>query len=221
MVSDPTPDGDGRATDADTTWATLFARAAAVAPSEAAVRESVAQSDVDEPAESGGDETTPPTDPHEPAPTRVVAAPAVLVADLFRDGPERTALDRLREHSWTTLVASDPLLDAAEGAIRRLAGSADDRLAADWRRRVERWRERVVHPAGDDPTLGSAYRGGAMHVLSADGRLTSAAGGRAVRARVETSVREPAAFARLFDAEGLYEHAVGGAYEGPDRDPRA
>jgi hypothetical protein len=42
-----------------------------------------------------------------------------------------------------------------------------------------------------------------------------------VRDRVETSVREPAAFARLFDPVGLYEHAVGGTYGGPDRDPRA
>ncbi|ESS05716.1 MAG: hypothetical protein A07HB70_02196 [uncultured archaeon A07HB70] len=60
-----------------------------------------------------------------------------------------------------------------------------------------------------------------MHVLTTDERVTSAAGGTALRARVETSAREPAAFARLFDPASLYEHAVGGTYEGPDRDPRA
>lgn len=220
-MSDPTPDGDGRATDANPTWAALFARAAVVAPTEAAIRESVAASDADGTEESDGDETASPTDPREPAPTRVVAAPAVLVADLFRDGPERAALDRLREHSWTTLVASDPLLDAAEEAIRRLAGGADDRLAADWRRRVERWRERVVHPAGDDPTLGSAYRGGAMHVLSLDDRLTTADAGAALRGRVAVSVREPVAFGAVFDPTSLYAAVGGGEYPGPDREPRA
>ena len=199
------------------TWGALFKRAAAVGPDEAAVATATE-------GEEGGGAKPPgaaPDAPRDPAPTRVVAAPAVFVADLFRDGPARAALDPLRAHSWTTLVASDPLLDAAERAVARLAGDVDPALAADWRTRVEAWHESVVHPPGDDPTLGSAYRGGAMHVLSTDARLTSAAGGTEVRARVETSIREPSAFARLFDAEGLYEHAVGGTYEGPDRDPRA
>jgi hypothetical protein len=199
------------------TWAALFDRAAAVGTDRAAVERAVAATE-----RAGSDDpAVDPDRPRDPAPTRVVAAPAVLVADLFLDGPERAALDPLRAHSWTTLVASDPLLDAAACAVADLATGADDALAADWRATAAGWRERVVHPAGDDPTLGSAYRGGAMHVLSADDRLTSAAGGVAVRDRVETSVREPAAFARLFDPEGLYEHAVGGRYEGPDRDPRA
>jgi hypothetical protein len=211
-VSDTDRVGDAPA------WGALFARAAAVDPSDAAIREAVTASDASGPA--GENDTEPPTTPRDPAPARVVAAPAVLVADLFGDGPARAALDALREHSWTTLVASDPLLDAAEAATRRLAGDDDDTLAADWRAKVAGWRERVVHPADDDPTLASAYRGGAMHVLSTDERLTSPAGGAAVRGRVETSVREPAAFARLFDPAGLYEHAVGGTYEGPDRDPR-
>lgn len=213
-MSDPKSDraGDGP------TWSDLFARAAVVAPSDEALREAVAASGTEPGAATA---SAPPDDPRDPAPTRVVAAPAVLVSDLFRDGPERAALDSVREHSWTTLVASDPLLDAAERAVSELAGETDERLATDWRARVEEWRERVVHPAGDDPALGSAYRGGAMHVLSTDDRLTSAAGGTAVRERVETSVREPAAFARLFDPAGLYEHAVGETYEGPDRDPRA
>ncbi|ERH12524.1 MAG: hypothetical protein J07HB67_01544 [halophilic archaeon J07HB67] len=35
------------------------------------------------------------------------------------------------------------------------------------------------------------------------------------------SVREPRAFATLFDPESLYPAVVGGEYPGPDRDPRA
>lgn len=196
-----------------TAWSALFDRAAAVGADGAAVRAAV------EAVETGGadGEASPPRDP---GPTRVVAAPAVLVADLFVDGPARASLDALRAHSWTTLVASDQLLDRAEAAVVRLADDADPALADDWRRTVEAWRERVSHPAGDDPTLASAYRGGAMHILSTDDRLTSPGGGATVRDRVETSVREPAAFAALFDPAGLYGHAVGGEYEGPDRDPR-
>jgi hypothetical protein len=203
-------------TDDPETWGDLFERAAAVGPDEAAI----AAATESENGDGSGTAGPRPDAPRDPASTRVVAAPAVLVADLFLDGPARAALDSLRAHSWTALVASDPLLDAAERAVSRLADDVDPALAADWRTRVEAWREPVVHPPGDDPTLGSAYRGGAMHVLSTDDRLTSAAGGTAVRARVETSVREPAAFAALFDAASLYGHAVGGTYEGPDRDPR-
>ena len=199
------------------TWADLFERAAAVGADEAAVAASTKRGATDD-GDDGGEAVD---TPQEPAATRVAVAPAVLVADLFLGGPARAALDPLRAHSWTTLVASDPLLDTAGAAVANLAADADPDLAADWRTRVKAWRERVVHPPDDDPTLGSAYRGGAMHVLSTDDRITSAAGGTALRARVETSVREPAAFAALFDAEGLYEHAVGDAYEGPDRDPRA
>ncbi|MFB6281079.1 MAG: hypothetical protein ABEH40_03575 [Haloferacaceae archaeon] len=152
------------------------------------------------------------------SPARVVAGADVLAADLLVGGASREALDCLRRHSWTTLVASDPLLADAEATV---AAVADDALAADWRERVEAWRERVEHPAGDHPALASALHGGAMHVLSLDGELTGAAGAVAVRDRVETSVRRPDAFARVFDAEGLYRAAVGGEYPGPDRDPRA
>jgi hypothetical protein len=37
---------------------------------------------------------------------------------------------------------------------------------------------------------------------------------------MQVSVRPPAAFVALFDAESLYEAVVGGEYPGPDRDPR-
>jgi predicted nucleic acid-binding protein len=155
--------------------------------------------------------------PTDPSPARVVADADVLAADLLVGGPARTALDRVREHSWLTLVASDPLLDDAEAVVSTL-GDAD--LARDWRARIERERERVSHPDGDHPALASAYRGGAMHLLTLDDALLSASAGAAVRGRVETSPRHPRAFATLFDAESLYREVAAGEYPGPDRDPR-
>ncbi|WP_380678416.1 DUF7384 family protein [Salinigranum sp. GCM10025319] len=154
----------------------------------------------------------------DPSPARVVADADVLAADLLVGGPSRAALDHLRRHSWTTLVASDALLDDAEAVVER---AADASLAADWRERVEAWREPVDHPDGDHPGLASAYRGGAMHLLSFDDRLASPQAGAALQGRVPLSVRHPHAFATLFDAESLYREVVGGAYPGPDRDPRA
>ena len=157
------------------------------------------------------------SDPSEPSPARVVADADVLAADLLVDGPAREALDALRRHSWTTLVASDPLLADAEAVIAEVA---DPRRAADWRGKLAEWRESVDHPAGDHPALASAYHGGAMHLLSFDEDLTSVAAGAGLRGRVPVSVRDPRAFAAVFDAERLYPEAVGGAYPGPDRDPR-
>jgi len=154
----------------------------------------------------------------ESSPARVVADADVLAADLLCDGGARAALDHLRRHSWTTLVASDPLLADAEAVIASLA---DDGLAADWRERVTDWCEPVTHPADDHPALASAYHGGAMHVLSLDGRLTGPATGVGLADRFDVSVREPGAFAALFDAESLYGVVGGGDYPGPDRDPRA
>lgn len=160
--------------------------------------------------------TDPPADP-EPSPARVVADADVLAADLLVGGPARHALDHVRAHSWVTLVASERLLDDAEAVVSRLA---DDDLAADWRTTVEPVADLVEHPAGDQPALASAAAGGAMHVLSFDERLTSAQAGAAIRSRLETSVRHPDAFARLFDPGSLYRSVVGGDYPGPDRDPR-
>ena len=154
----------------------------------------------------------------DPSPARVVADADVLAADLLVGGPSRAALDHLRRHSWTTLVASDALLDDAEAVVERVA---DASLAADWRARVEAWREPVDHPDGDHPGLASAYRGGAMHLLSFDDRLASPEAGAALQGHVPLSVRHPRAFATLFDAESLYREVVGGSYPGPDRDPRA
>lgn len=154
----------------------------------------------------------------DPSPARIVADADVLAADLFVDGDARRALDIVREHSWLTLVASDRLLDDAEAVISTL-GDAD--LAAAWCDRIEDLREPVEHPVDDHPGLASAYRGGAMHLLSFDERLGSVQAGANLQGRVPLSVRHPKAFATLFDAESLYREVVGGDYPGPDRDPRA
>jgi len=152
------------------------------------------------------------------SPARVVADADVLAADLFVDGDARAALDHVRAHSWLALVASDPLLADAEAVITDLA---DADLAADWRERIEALRERVDHPEGDRPALASALYGDAMHVLTFDDDLQTAAAGAAIRDRVETSVKDPTAFAALFDPESLYGVVADGEYSGPDRDPRA
>lgn len=153
----------------------------------------------------------------EPSPARVVADADVLAADLFVDGDARRAMDEVRKHSWLTLVASDDLLDDAEAVVESL-GDAD--LAADWREKIEDLREPVDQPAGDHPGLASAYQGGAMHLLSFDDRLGSVQAGASLQGRVPLSVRHPKAFVTLFDAASLYQEVVGGAYPGPDRDPR-
>ncbi|KAB1197995.1 MULTISPECIES: PIN domain-containing protein [Haloferax] len=154
----------------------------------------------------------------DPKPTRVVADADVLAADLLVGGASRDALDHLRRHSWTTLVASEALLDDAEAIVSTLA---DETLAADWREKVETWVELVEHPEGDQPALASAYRGGAMHLLTFDDRLTSAKAGAALGGRFPISIRHPKAFATLFSPESLYAEVADDEYPGPDRDPRA
>ncbi|MFC7096962.1 DUF7384 family protein [Halobaculum marinum] len=223
------------------TWATLFDRAAAVGVGVDEVSATLAErrdrnrnraaadgadteTDGDDTADDTADDTTDDADPDrvgdrpEPSPARVVADADVLAADLLVGDAARDALDPLRAHSWTTLVASDALLDDAEAVVERLA---DADLATAWRATVEAWREPVVQPPGDHPALASAYRGGAMHVLSFDDRLTAAGTGAGLTDRFPVSVRDPRAFAALFDAEKLYPEVGDGAYPGPDRDPRA
>lgn len=153
----------------------------------------------------------------EPDPTRVVADPAVLAADLLVGGNTREALDHVRRHSWIELVASDHLLEETE---RLVAALADAELAADHRERLEADRVAVDHPEDDHPALASAYQGRAAHLLSYDERLNSAKAGLSLQPRVSVSVRPPDAFAHLFDPESLYEAAEGGEYPGPDCDPR-
>ncbi|WP_224267914.1 DUF7384 family protein [Haloprofundus salinisoli] len=166
---------------------------------------------------AGADEGPGTTECPEASPARVVADADVLAADLLVGSDSRRALDYLREHSWTTLVASDALLDDAETVVTALA---DADIAADWRAKIETLCEPTEHTDGDHPALGSAYHGGAMHLLTLDPRLQTAQAGATLQRRVSMSVRHPKAFATLFDAESLYREVVGGEYPGPDRDPR-
>ena len=210
-------------------WGALFERAAAVDADEAAVGEALARrrSGGGEPAgddgqgtgDEGGTTVAPADDGHagHERLARVVADADVLAADLLCGGSAREALDLVRAHDWVTLVASEPLLGDAAAVVAALA---DDGLADDWRAAARGLAEVVEHPAGDQPALACAYRGGAVHVLSLDEALRSARAGAAIRARVETSVKHPDAFARLFDPAAMFEVVVGGDYPGPDRDPR-
>jgi hypothetical protein len=196
-------------------WGSLFERAAELDVDERAVREVLESIRTGaEPDADAGPTVSPPADS---SPARVVADADVLAADLLVGGDARDALDPLRSHSWTTLLASDPLLEDAEAVVADLAGPE---LAAAWRERIAAWRESVTHPAGDNPALGSAYRGGAMHLLTFDDRLRSAQAGATLGADLTVSARSPDAFAALFDAGSLYPEVVGGKYPGPDRDPR-
>ena len=150
-------------------------------------------------------------------PTRIVADADVLAADLLVGGPSRDVLDQVRSHSWLTLVASDALLDDAEAVIVDLA---DPSLAADWREHVEALRERVEQAEGDHPGLASAVSGGAAHLLTLEDDLRTAKANLSLQPHVRLSIRTPAAFAALFDAEALYAATQGGDYPGPDREPR-
>jgi predicted nucleic acid-binding protein len=150
-------------------------------------------------------------------PARVVADADVLAADLFVDGDARAALDHVRSHSWVELVASERLLDDAAAIVDQLGDAA---LAAAWREKVASSATIVEHPGDDHPALAAAYHGGAAHVLTYDEDLQSARTGMELQKRVDVSVKAPAAFAAIFDPEGLYSAVVGGDYPGPDRDPR-
>jgi hypothetical protein len=151
-------------------------------------------------------------------PSSVVADADVLAADLLVGGAAREALDAVRRHSWVDLVATGPLLDDAEAVVSTLA---EPELAADHCAKVAAESRVVDQEPGNHPALAAAHRGGAAHLLTLDDRLTTAGVGASLRKHVDVSVRTPAAFARVFDPEPLYEAVKGGNYPGPDRDPRA
>ncbi|TKX67891.1 hypothetical protein [Halorubrum sp. SP9] len=201
------------------TFADLFERATALGGDldEADVRRAVDDVRSASDRGEGGSAGDAVGDPLDPSPARVVVDADALAADLLVGGAAREALDVLRSHAWTTLVASDPLLDDAESVIASLS---DPDLAADWRAAATGWREPVAQPPVDHPALASAYRGGAMQIVSLDPSLTGPGAAAGLRDRLPVSVREPRAFATVFDPAKLYPDAVGGAYPGPDRDPR-
>jgi hypothetical protein len=106
----------------------------------------------------------------------------------------------------------------AEAVIATLT---EDALAGDWRAKVTELCELIEHPSEDHPALACAYRGGVGHLLSYDEQLASVQAGANLRQVMDTSVREPRAFATVFDAAALYEAVEDEPYPGPDRDPRA
>jgi len=199
-------------------WPELFARAPTVDREAIETALSSHRDRTDETASAMSDTSEKITEPRESQPVRVVADADVLVADLCGDDDARAAVEPLWQHSWTTLVASDDLLADAEAVIETVA---DSDLATDWRAAVASWREPVVHPPGDHPALASAYRGGAMHLLSFDDTLTGAHAGATLSGRFPVSVRSPAAFTHLFDPDRLYGTVADDSYPGPDREPRS
>jgi hypothetical protein len=150
---------------------------------------------------------------------RVVADADVLAADLLTGGASREAIGIVAGHGWIELVASEALLSDAEAVLGEIAGAE---LAGEWRTRIDDLTTLVGHSGGDHPALAAALHGDARHVLSLDDRLQSAGAGTAIRreANVETSVRSPDAFARLFDPASVYEAIYGGHYPGPDHESR-
>jgi len=158
------------------------------------------------------------TDNREPDYTRLVADSDVLTADLLVGNTARDVLDTVRSHSWLDLVATDPLLDDAEGVIETLT---ERDLASDWREMIEELVTIVEQPTGDHPALAAAYRGNAMHVISFDSRLQSASAGANLRGAMNVSVRSPEAFVSVFDPRTAYEVTFDTDYPGPDGDPRA
>lgn len=168
-------------------------------------------------SDDGATDESTESEPLEATPLGVVADADVLAADCCVDGPSRAVLDELYEHSWMTLIASDRLLADAESVIKTVATPS---VATAWHERITEWRQPIEHPSTDHPALGSAYRGGAMHLLSLDDELTSSAAGATLNAHVSVSIRRPEAFQLLFDPESLYAVAHDDQYPGPDRRPR-
>ena len=153
----------------------------------------------------------------EPDPTRVVADADVLAADLLVGGSAREVMDVVRSHSWLDVVATEPLLEEAAGAVESLAGRA---LADDWRTKMDELAVVVEQPPDDRPALAAAYRGDAAQLVTFDERLRSAEAGASLRGLIEVSVRSPEAFLAVVDPATIYELTFGGAYPGPDRKPR-
>jgi hypothetical protein len=209
------------------TWEDLFEQAAAHRATEADIREALARRRAAREGDhGGGDDRGDDVGKTEGGPNsggetdpmvRIVADADVLAADLLVGGASREAVTLFRAHDWLSLLASEPLIADAEAVIADLA---HDGLAAAWRERIADLVTPVEHPAGDHPALASAMRGDARHVLSLDPDLASVGAGVAIRreAGVETSVRPPEAFVRLFDPASVHEAVFGKPYPGPDRE---
>jgi micrococcal nuclease len=132
-----------------------------------------------------------------------------LLAYVYHDGDHLNRM--LLEEGYARLY---------DAPFSKRASCADPELAAAHREKLDDVRVRVDHPEGDHPAVASADHGDAAHLLSFDEDLGSAQAGAALRAHVDTSVKHPDAFARLFAPERLWPEVGDGAYPGPDWDPR-
>lgn len=152
-----------------------------------------------------------------PNPAGIVADADVLAADVLIDGPARRAMDLVRSHGWISLYYSEPVIEDTVAVLETIASAT---IASEWRTLITALGIPVEHPPDDHPAIGAALSADAANVLSYDESLLTAAAGTAIRTHGETSVKRPDAFVRLFDPERVYPVVVGGAYPGPDRDPR-
>ena len=127
---------------------------------------------------------------------RVVVDSGVLAGDVKKEKSAKIVMEIIRRSPWIVIIASIPLLDEAQTVIETDFG---EELAKKWREDIESMCEIVDHLEGDHPALASAYVGNAQHIISRDGRLTNAKAGVAIRTKIETSVKRPDAFVKLFE----------------------
>ena len=127
---------------------------------------------------------------------RVVVDSGVLAGDVKKEKSAKIVMEIIRRSPWIVIIASIPLLDEAQTVIETDFG---EELAKKWREDIESMCEIVDHLEGDHPALASAYVGNAQHIISRDERLTNAKAGVAIRTKIETSVKRPDAFVKLFE----------------------
>lgn len=209
---------------ANPTWASVFDDVSRAVPTESIRERLRSRREADSTKDRGSPETTSsgglPQPRIDPDPTRVVVDADVLVADVLRHDPSREALDRIRSHSWLTLVLSRPLIEDGRALLVEFESRT---LAEHWQTVLDRTGRLVEPTAGGHPALATAHAAQAAQVLSLDETLTDVATGAAIRSTVDASVKTPTAFTSTIDLASLY--AVGTAkspaeYPGPDLDPR-
>lgn len=127
---------------------------------------------------------------------RVVVDSGVLAGDVKKEKSAKIVMEIIRRSPWIVIIASIPLLDEAQTVIETDFG---EELAKKWREDIESMCEIVDHLEGDHPALASAYVGNAQHIISGDEMLTNAKAGVAIRTKIETSVKRPDAFVKLFE----------------------
>jgi predicted nucleic acid-binding protein len=158
----------------------------------------------------------PESPPQSQSPVTIVPDADVLAADLFGVGAARKALDPFRSHQWLQVYSSPVILSDADALISYFG---DELLASAWKHRARDWVHLENHHEDDHPALACAYRSGAQHILSLDQQLLSAGAGAHLGRKLSISVREPEAFANLFEPASFYALVHDDEYCGPDSNP--